>query len=751
MSCFKNKIKEIANLSVGVMLIGGLVFSIGFGLSLHIARQEAQEATDEKVLLSISHIQNYLEGQLQRIEDVAHTSLVDERITVTKSKGHIVVNQTNGLYAKAEPIFQFMDLLLQNNPHICGVGLGLEPEIPTTYEGEYGSALYATNIKGYTEHFQLGTINDFRSREWYHNPATLGYAKWCHTYTETSSGKLIVSYGIPLYGNHDNLIGIFDLDINPETFLKKCAETASFDGAEIILVDEDLNLIFHPDTTLLLHNISEFADINLGNDNQSVSDRSDNNLWKKFTINKNTKSEATIYYAPIPRIGWTAAIKCTNNIIFENVNRMKAQLYAIAIISILFMILCFLLIFRRLRIITISKTNIESELKIAADIQQNMLPKADSNLPDKESFDIHGLLKPAKEVGGDLYDYLIRDGKCFFCIGDVCGKGVPGALFMSIIHALFRQACGTSDDPGYIMTKINEEVASDNESNMFCTMFIGILDLKTGLLNWCNAGHNAPVAKTKIAGGTISINFDYQSFGFPIGSFPDTVYTTNQTQWQPGDTIILYTDGVTEAENKEHKPFSDEKLIATLQNAQQNGANSCKDFADIILSDVRQFAIGTEQSDDITLLVVEYKGQTQSNTALHLINDVAQTPILGEWITKIGQQNGWNESQIFKMNLAVEEAVVNCMEYAYESKQNQPVDVFLTATEDTLTFVIDDEGVAFDPTSEVPVPDISLPSEKRPIGGLGVMLAKQYAQAMSYERHDGHNRLTLKFYKNELI
>ena len=244
-----------------------------------------------------------------------------------------------------------------------------------------------------------------------------------------------------------------------------------------------------------------------------------------------------------------------------------------------------------------SKASMESELNIAHHIQMAMLPKTFPAFPHRNDIEIYGMLTPAKSVGGDLYDFMLRDDELFFCIGDVSGKGVPASLVMAVSRTLFRNVAAHVDKPHLIMEAMNDSICDGNDSCMFVTLFIGVLDLKTGHLRYCNAGHNPPYLQNKLL--TSDANF-------PVGAIPGWEFIEEEVDIAPGETLFLYTDGLTEAEDASHKEFGDlrvQKMIVSSLAAN----DTPKQMIDNMTAAVRQFVGETEQSDDLTMLVIRYE------------------------------------------------------------------------------------------------------------------------------------------------
>ena len=244
---------------------------------------------------------------------------------------------------------------------------------------------------------------------------------------------------------------------------------------------------------------------------------------------------------------------------------------------------------------TIAKERIESDLRIARDIQMSMVP---STFPDRPDLDLYASMTPAKEVGGDLYGYVLIGDKLYFALGDVSGKGVPASLFMAQATRLFRTLAAQGVMPAKIATQMNDALSGeDNERGMFVTMFIGLLDLTTGHLDFCNAGHNPPVL---IGDGTAT--FIEMNPNAPIGLWPDTEYEGEEIADITNQPLFVYTDGLNEAENRQQEQFTDEKLLEILQTTPFEG--SAKTI-ELLHEEVEKHRDGAEPNDDLTMLCVK--------------------------------------------------------------------------------------------------------------------------------------------------
>ena len=254
----------------------------------------------------------------------------------------------------------------------------------------------------------------------------------------------------------------------------------------------------------------------------------------------------------------------------------------------------------RLEEVTIQKERIESELRIAHDIQMKMVPNV---FPTRPDIDIYASMIPAKEMCGDLYDFFVRNDQLYFCIGDVTGKGVPAALFMTVTKNLFRAYASNESTPDYIVSQMNHNLTEDNKSHMFVTLFVGILDLTSGLLRYCNAGHEDPIIVNRET-RLLPINRI-----FPVGAVAGTPYQTQAIVMEPQTTIFLYTDGVTEAMTADRKMFGREQIIDEINRAIQAGQVAPKALIERMTAAVQAFVGDTEQSDDLTMLAINYLGQ----------------------------------------------------------------------------------------------------------------------------------------------
>ena len=394
---------------------------------------------------------------------------------------------------------------------------------------------------------------------------------------------------------------------------------------------------------------------------------------------------------------------------------------------------------RELKMTTRANERMESELNVAREIQKGMLR---TDFPDT----LHAVLSPAKEVGGDLYDfYFADDHRLYFAIGDVSGKGVPAALMMAITRASLRLVVEMDLPLASIVERVNCCVTDTNSDNMFVTLFVGCVDLQTGEMDYCNAGHN-PIVIVPPVGDPYMLK---AKPNLAIGVFGDFVYQGEHTVLQPGSRIVAYTDGVTEAERSDKQQFGEERL---LQWAAQEKVRLSDDrmVADDLFDTVKAFADGNPQNDDITIVCLHVPAhsdsQQQCNTdsmtkkrfnpisdkSAEIIEYVMSSPDIPD-----------DEMLRFKIRLSVEEAVENVVRYAYEGGIGW-LEIGTRLDQDNLLLTIElrDAGVPFNPLDK-PDPDITLSAEERNIGGLGIFLSKKMMDSISYRYENGNNILTM--------
>ena len=386
-----------------------------------------------------------------------------------------------------------------------------------------------------------------------------------------------------------------------------------------------------------------------------------------------------------------------------------------------------------LRRTTAEKERIGSELRIASEIQKSILPRTFPPFPDRADFEIYATTIPALEMGGDFYDFfLIDDKRLGVVIADVSGKGVPAAIFMAVSRSLLKATALASVSPSECLEHVNRLLCPDNESAMFVTVFYGILHTETGELEFSNGGHNVPY----IIGRDRPVPVGAPA-GMALGIVDDARYQTSHTSLNAGETLVLYTDGVTEAMDTENRLFSTPRFEQTIQRlAHQRPI----DLLTKLVEDVQAFARGAVQADDITLLAMQYRQPALLEITLG--NRAAELQRLAMEVEHFAQSHRIPEPDVHALSLALDEVVTNTISYGYDDQEAHEIRVGVTLANGRLSAEVEDDGRPFNPLT-APPPDLTSNVEERPVGGLGVHLLRSLMEQVEYRRESGKNHLIM--------
>ena len=393
----------------------------------------------------------------------------------------------------------------------------------------------------------------------------------------------------------------------------------------------------------------------------------------------------------------------------------------------------------KLETVTAEKERIGAELTLASDIQAHMLPCIFPAFPDYDEFDIYATMTPAKEVGGDFYDFFMTDeNHLAFVMADVSGKGVPAALFMVIAKTLIKNYAQMGQEPGDVFTTVNRLLCDGNDAGLFVTSWIGILDLETGVMKYANAGHNPPLIKRTDG------KFEYLRSrpAFVLAGMDSIKYKQNELVLNPGDRIFLYTDGVTEATNGEQRLYGEDRLESLLNRCQSDTAEEM--LADL-KKDINSFLGEAPQFDDITMLMLDFKKRKAGEGMIERLfpaDDSALNDVLAFAEEEL-EKAECPAKTMMQLTVALEEVFVNVAHYAYpDEKGKVNVGIAFDGENRRITFRIADSGVEFNPL-EKPDPDITLSAEEREIGGLGIFICKKTMDEIGYARENGENILIM--------
>ena len=388
------------------------------------------------------------------------------------------------------------------------------------------------------------------------------------------------------------------------------------------------------------------------------------------------------------------------------------------------------------RYIAEAAARIDKELEYAKQIQLSALP---TNFPQNEDFGIYAQMIAAKEVGGDFYDfYKLNDTTVAFLAADVSGKGIPAAMFMMTAKTIIKDLAESGMAVNDIFTKANEKLCENNESGMFVTAWMGILDLTTGKMQFANAGHNPPLLKR------VNGDFEYLKTraGFVLAGMEGIRYRVGELTLYPGDRLFLYTDGVPEATNTQNKLYGEDRLLTF---ANQNALVEATAFLPTLKANIDEFVGEAPQFDDITMLMFDYKPK---QGGVHVVNKTfpARLDALDDVLGFVDQTLESCECPVKSQTaicVALEEIFVNIAHYAYGGKDGDvELSIGFDAANRTVTFCMRDKGIPFDPLNK-PDPDITLSAEEREVGGLGIFIVKKTMDTVTYAYQNGENILTM--------
>lgn len=645
--------------------------------------------------------------------------------------------------------------------------------------------------------------NDYRYFffDWYQIPKELGRPAWTEPYYDKGGGNIVMStYSVPFYGREGGerkFLGVVTADVSLGWLQKMVSDIKIAETGYAFLISRNGTFVTHPHKSMIMHETLFSAAEARGDRNLREIGRDMIRGRSGFVpfITINSRRNCWMGYAPVPSTGWSVGVVFPQDELMADVERLSRINLALASGGFLVLLAVIVLvsgsITRPLRVLagaakdiakgnweielpdvrsgdevgtlaasflymkealkkyireltetTAAKERMESELKIAHDIQMSIVPKIFPPFPQRPELDIYAVLEPAREVGGDLYDFFfIDESRLCFVIGDVSGKGVPASLFMAVTKTLIKTNAKMCASPEEILRKVNAEIARDNDSCMFVTVFCGILNIRTGEVSYANGGHNPPFilrqGKTPefLSGGR----------GPAVGVLEDAVFEKAVLAMRPGDILYLYTDGVTEACNEKDELFSEERLQEMLSGTVPG---SLKGLVEETLRNIRFFSGRMPQADDITLLVLKYfgggdGGKRMNGLTLSLDNRLSDLAKLQTALAEFAEGHDLPREVLHSLDLVLEEIVVNIVSYAYADTLKHEIVICLEREEKEVVVRVQDDGLAFDPL-KIPAPDLDAPLEKRAVGGLGMHVVRNLAKEIKYERIQGRNILTLK-------
>ena len=629
-----------ARLSLWVVSFAALVFlgatAYFFTVSRRYVREEAILRATQVVENSVLRLNNILEDvqlSADNLEWLVYRHLDDPDLMMEYSR-----------------------ITVQGNPVLSGCSISFEPNF---FKGHYYYSAYSGYVGGTLQTEQEGDEDyQYFYLDWYLQPKLLNQPCWTEPYSdweqddaEDRQTQRMVSYCKPLTTSA-GFIGSISLDISLKWLSDNLSPVKPYPHSYSILISRGGTYLVHPDPDKLFYQTIFPEGLIDSKPAQDELGKSMLELEAGFRRLEIDGVRSYVFFTPLKATGWSMAIVCPESDIFGRFNRLRWFITTIDLLGLLLLFFsCFQVIRKTMRPLsdlarqaeeiasghfdtvlpastqpdelgtltrsfadmqsslvtymdeltrtTANKVRIEGELQIARDIQMGMIPQVFPPFPDRKDIDLYASMEPAREVGGDLYDYFIQGGRLYFCIADVSGKGVPASLFMAVVRNLFRAAGKQELLPDEIARRINDILSDGNEQLMFVTMFIGAIDLETGRLDFCNCGHNPPVVLPH-DGKPVFLSCKANT---SIGILPDARFEGEYVDGFKDTPLFLYTDGLNEAENPDHELFGSDRLLAVLGEPYTDAETVVKRMQKAISEHVA----GADASDDLTMLCLEIK------------------------------------------------------------------------------------------------------------------------------------------------
>jgi phosphoserine phosphatase RsbU/P len=623
-----------------------LIYLAAFGYNYYYSRQLVLKNAHE-VAMSLAH------ATVLRIEATLRSVEKLPRLTALHLENPNLSN---------DMLLSLMAEMVTSAPEIFGAAAAFEPHAMHP-ASRYYAPYFFRDDSGQVAYTQLGSdAYNYFLWDWYLIPRELDRPVWSEPYFDEGGGDILMcTYSHPFYdrtANQRAFRGVVTADISLQELVSAIGEISLYESGYAFLISRNGLYVAHPDPSLIMResvfSVAEALqrpylrrigqDMIQGGEGFAV-------LYSVLTGKRSLLS-----YAPVSASGWSVGVVIPEAELFADIHGLN---YTVAIIGGVGFSLLVLVVVTISRSVTrplnrlvhttaeIARGNldvalppvrnhdevgvlthsvdemrlalkeyihhltestranerIESELKIARTIQMSFLPKRFPPFPDQSAFDLFAALEPAKHVGGDLYDFFMLDARhLFISVGDVSDKGVPAALFMAVTKTLMKGIAEQGQTPADVLARVNGELCQGNDSAMFVTVACGILDTRTGELVYSNAGHNPPVLLR--AGG--APEWLPMPAGLVLGVMEEAAFEVRSVRLRPGDRLLLYTDGVTEAMDADQNLFSDERLLDQMQAL---AAAEPRAMVERIMAAVHAHAGDAAQSDDITILALLYKGE----------------------------------------------------------------------------------------------------------------------------------------------
>ena len=589
--------KLSVRVSLWVVMFAAVIFIAALGFLFYQSREAVRQEAISRATQILDKTSLRVEGILNRVE--VATGMTDWLVQRHPDK--------------ADSMFVYSRGMLLNNPDFYNCSIAFEPYYFKD-KGLYFSAYSKHNgdsirtIQGGSENYQ------YFFADWYLMPTLLGHACWTEPYMDydapTNTSEMVTTYCQAINASDGSFIGVINTSLSLNWLSQTISAVKPYPNSYSIMIGRGGTYFVHPDSTKITRQTiftqtlenPDTAMVSLGHAMQ----RGEEGVREMHINGEHCyvfyKPLLMLYFfiriitrelSPLRRLAREAETIASGQFDtqlpdFERTDEIGQLSHSFGNMQ-----QSLVRYIEELKDTTAQKASIESELNVANSIQMSMLPNV---FPDREGLDMYASMTPAKEVGGDLYGYLLKDDNLYFCLGDVSGKGVPASLFMAQVTRLFRTLANQQLSPSDICTHMNDALSGDeNPTNMFVTLFVGMVDLTSGHLSFCNAGHNPPV----IGGGEHHGDFLEMKPNFPIGVLPGLEFEGEEIESIKGRALFIYTDGLNEAENREHEQFGDERLVDILRNTH---FDSARQVIETLAAEVEKHRDGADPNDDLTMM-----------------------------------------------------------------------------------------------------------------------------------------------------
>ena len=577
-------IRKALGSGLGIIVLAALLLEIAAFSQYDYTRKILEEQLENNVAMTLESAADIIGNTLKSAEATMQEHVWD-------IQSHL---------SCPDSMFNVTRRLISSNPNIVGGNIAFVPGFYKEKGRLFEPYAYKLDSEIVVEQI-AGDGHDYTQHPAYQEVASTGKDTWSDPYIyDGASGPVsLTTYTYPLYDSDGSLAALCGLDIDLTWLGDTLNARHYFPSSFSLMLTSAGESVAEPSNK---QNINQIVDL-IREDNTSGSPAFKGIRTIRFRDSSNGK-KAYIHYMPMDRDPhWQIANVSYNKEIYAPARKMRFRIFLMNVFGsliLLFIIGRFARNRRKLHFAEVEQARIGSELQIARNIQMQMLPKVFPPYPERDDIDIFGSVEPAKEIGGDLFDFFIKDEKLFFCIGDVSGKGVPAAIVMAETHSLFRMASDHEDQPAEIMRVLNEEGCRGNESNVFVTFFIGVLDLQDGRLRYCNAGHERPIVLT----GTAE-ELKVES-NLPLGIFTDCTFKQQEIVLPAPSLLFLYTDGLTEARDPGRKQYTFARLLEVLGRHGASSGITAAGLVNAVGYSVDRFMDGCGQTDDLTMLAIRY-------------------------------------------------------------------------------------------------------------------------------------------------